>query len=153
MLCSLEPCRNQTHQLEYICDLHIPKLYVKLVRIQKREKGHDLVLASQSFWVGILALPAELHEGQKHRFCKGQLSLSSLRKRAERCQKQHTTKEMVQSETDDTSPYVIFWFPTIREMDPMVIPTRYTIEKPNVLASRVKDSLNLNPHSSYFWEA
>lgn len=37
---------------------------------------------------------------QKHRFCKGQLSLSSLRERAERCQKWHTTEETVQSESD-----------------------------------------------------
>lgn len=54
---------------------------------KKREEGHELILASWSFWVGILALPGELHEGQKHRFCKGYLSLSSLRERAERFQK------------------------------------------------------------------
>lgn len=28
--------------------------------------------------------------------------------------------------------FVISWFPTIREMDRMGIPTRYTVEKPNV---------------------
>lgn len=48
---------------------------------------------------------------------------------------------------------LISWLPTIREMDRTGTTTSYIIEKPNALASGIKDGLNLTSHSPYLKEA
>ena len=89
MLYSLEPWNpaetRSIWQSYNVCNLYLPKLYVKLTRTQKRKERHYLTL--QGFEEGILAFPNELYECQKHRISKGFWRLSLLKGKAESLQK------------------------------------------------------------------